>query len=67
MKLIREVAEMGMISSFCTAGYRCGRTGDKIIACLKVNAVLKASSASLMQFLLSGNILMIRLHLKQKQ
>lgn len=22
---------MGIISTFCTAGYRCGRTGDKII------------------------------------
>ena len=26
---------MGMISSFCTAGYRCGRTGDKIMGMLK--------------------------------
>jgi 2-iminoacetate synthase len=33
--IIKEVAEMGMISSFCTAGYRCGRTGDKIMGLLK--------------------------------
>ncbi len=34
-EIIREVAEMGMISSFCTAGYRCGRTGDTIMGMLK--------------------------------
>lgn len=33
--IIKEVAEMGMISSFCTAGYRCGRTGDTIMGMLK--------------------------------
>lgn len=33
--IIKEVAEMGMISSFCTAGYRCGRTGEKIMGMLK--------------------------------
>ena len=33
--IIREMAEMGMISSFCTAGYRCGRTGDTIMGMLK--------------------------------
>jgi 2-iminoacetate synthase len=33
--VIKELAEMGMISSFCTAGYRCGRTGDKIMKLLK--------------------------------
>lgn len=47
--VIGEVAEMGMISSFCTAGYRCGRTGDKIMNLLtecvegkfcKLNAIL---------------------------
>jgi len=47
--VIREYAEMGMITSFCTAGYRCGRTGDKIMNLLrcgtegkfcKLNAVL---------------------------
>ena len=32
---IRECGDMGMISSFCTAGYRCGRTGDKIMGLLK--------------------------------
>jgi 2-iminoacetate synthase len=34
-EIIKEVAEMGMISSFCTAGYRCGRTGDTIMGLLK--------------------------------
>lgn len=47
--VIRELAEIGMITSFCTAGYRCGRTGDKIMGLLqecvegkfcKLNAVL---------------------------
>ena len=33
--VIRELAEMEMITSFCTAGYRCGRTGDKIMGLLK--------------------------------
>ena len=33
--VVRELAELGMISSFCTAGYRCGRTGDKIMGLLK--------------------------------
>ena len=26
--VIRELAEMGYLTSFCTAGYRCGRTGN---------------------------------------
>lgn len=34
-EVIRELAEMGYITSFCTAGYRCGRTGDKIMSLLK--------------------------------
>ncbi|GET19778.1 [FeFe] hydrogenase H-cluster radical SAM maturase HydG [Prolixibacter denitrificans] len=47
--VIGEVAEMGYISSFCTAGYRCGRTGETIMGMLshcvegkfcKLNAVL---------------------------
>ncbi len=47
--IIRELAEMGHIVSFCTAGYRCGRTGKKIMTLLesgqegcfcKLNAVL---------------------------
>ena len=33
--LIRELAEAGYITSFCTAGYRCGRTGKKIMNLLK--------------------------------
>jgi 2-iminoacetate synthase len=26
--VIRELAQMGYLTSFCTAGYRCGRTGS---------------------------------------
>ena len=33
--VVRELAEEGYITSFCTAGYRCGRTGDKIMDLLK--------------------------------
>ncbi len=48
-EVIREFAEMGYITSFCTAGYRCGRTGKCIMDLLrdgtegkfcKLNAVL---------------------------
>ncbi len=48
-EVIRELAEMGNITSFCTAGYRCGRTGKLIMNTLrngqerwfcKLNAVL---------------------------
>lgn len=48
-ELVRELAEMGYITSFCTAGYRCGRTGRCIMELLrsgregrfcKLNAVL---------------------------
>ena len=48
-EVIQEVARMGFIASFCTAGYRCGRTGDTIMGMLshcdegkfcKLNAVL---------------------------
>jgi len=47
--VIQEVGKMGFISSFCTAGYRCGRTGGTIMGMLshceegkfcKLNAVL---------------------------
>ena len=47
--VIREAAQLGHIVSFCTAGYRCGRTGKKIMTLLrngtegcfcKLNAVL---------------------------
>lgn len=34
-EIIYEVGQLGMISSFCTAGYRCGRTGDTIMGMLK--------------------------------
>jgi 2-iminoacetate synthase len=48
-EIIRELAGLGHIVSFCTAGYRCGRTGKKIMDALaggregcfcKLNAVL---------------------------
>jgi 2-iminoacetate synthase len=48
-EIIRELAAEGHIVSFCTAGYRCGRTGKKIMDALaggkegcfcKLNAVL---------------------------
>jgi 2-iminoacetate synthase len=48
-EVIRELASMGYITSFCTAGYRCGRTGKNIMNLLrtgregcfcKLNAVL---------------------------
>ncbi len=47
--VIQEVAKLGYIASFCTAGYRCGRTGETIMGMLshceeskfcKLNAVL---------------------------
>jgi len=34
-EVIREYADLGYITSFCTAGYRCGRTGKKIMTLLK--------------------------------
>lgn len=34
-EVIRELAQMGYITSFCTAGYRCGRTGERIMNLLK--------------------------------
>ena len=33
--VVRELAEAGYITSFCTAGYRCGRTGKKIMKLLR--------------------------------
>ncbi|MGE4356969.1 MAG: [FeFe] hydrogenase H-cluster radical SAM maturase HydG [Candidatus Omnitrophota bacterium] len=48
-EVIREFAQMGYITSFCTAGYRCGRTGKCIMELLrkgkeakycKLNAIL---------------------------
>lgn len=33
--VVRELAQAGYITSFCTAGYRCGRTGDKIMGLLR--------------------------------
>ncbi len=34
-QVVRELAEMGFITSFCTAGYRCGRTGRRIMDLLR--------------------------------
>ncbi len=34
-ELILDLARKGMITSFCTSGYRCGRIGDKIMNLLK--------------------------------
>ena len=34
-EVIRELAGLGYITSFCTAGYRCGRTGNNIMSMLK--------------------------------
>lgn len=36
--LIRQLAERGYITSFCTAGYRCGRTGKCIMDLLRSGA-----------------------------
>jgi len=33
--VVRELAQAGYITSFCTAGYRCGRTGTKIMDLLR--------------------------------
>ncbi|MGD9110304.1 MAG: [FeFe] hydrogenase H-cluster radical SAM maturase HydG, partial [Phycisphaerales bacterium] len=33
--VVRELAEAGYITSFCTAGYRCGRTGKRIMRLLR--------------------------------
>ena len=48
-ELVRDLARMGYITSFCTAGYRIGRTGERIMRLLrschegdfcKLNAIL---------------------------
>lgn len=36
---IRDLASMGYITSFCTAGYRCGRTGDHFMDIAKQGKV----------------------------
>jgi len=36
--VVRELAQMGYITSFCTAGYRCGRTGQCIMDLLRTGA-----------------------------
>jgi 2-iminoacetate synthase len=37
-ELIRDLAKAGFITSFCTAGYRCGRTGKRIMDLLRCGA-----------------------------
>ena len=37
-EVVRELAEMGCITSFCTAGYRCARTGKCIMDLLRSGA-----------------------------
>jgi 2-iminoacetate synthase len=37
-EVVRELAQMGYITSFCTAGYRCGRTGQCIMDLLRTGA-----------------------------
>lgn len=38
-EVIRELAQMGYITSFCTAGYRCGRTGNYFMSIAKKGKV----------------------------
>ena len=38
-EVIREFAEMGYLTSFCTAGYRCGRTGSYFMSIAKKGKV----------------------------
>ncbi|MDR0544075.1 MAG: [FeFe] hydrogenase H-cluster radical SAM maturase HydG [Odoribacteraceae bacterium] len=40
-EVARELANDGMITSFCTAGYRCGRTGERIMTMLEKGAERK--------------------------
>jgi 2-iminoacetate synthase len=37
-EVVRDLASMGLITSFCTAGYRCGRTGQCIMDLLRSGA-----------------------------
>jgi 2-iminoacetate synthase len=37
-EVVRELAQNGQITSFCTAGYRCGRTGRCIMELLRSGA-----------------------------
>jgi 2-iminoacetate synthase len=38
-EVVRELAEMGCLTSFCTAGYRCGRTGQYFMEIAKKGKV----------------------------
>jgi len=40
-EVIRELADMGYLTSFCTAGYRCGRTGSYFMKIAKTGKVHK--------------------------
>jgi len=40
-EVIRELADMGYLTSFCTAGYRCGRTGSYFMKIAKAGNVHK--------------------------
>jgi len=40
-EVIGEFAGMGLITSFCTAGYRCGRTGEHIMKLLRTGTEAK--------------------------
>ncbi len=38
-EVVREIADMGYLTSFCTAGYRCGRTGSYFMKIAKAGKV----------------------------
>lgn len=40
-EVIKEIGEMNIIPSFCTAGYRCGRTGENFMSLAKPGKVHK--------------------------
>lgn len=40
-KVMEDICEMGLIPSFCTAGYRCGRTGEHFMSFAKPGKVHK--------------------------
>jgi len=40
-EVVRELAQMGYLTSFCTAGYRCGRTGKYFMEIAKKGEVCK--------------------------
>jgi 2-iminoacetate synthase len=38
-EVVRELAQMGLLTSFCTAGYRCGRTGASFMQLARAGKV----------------------------